>query len=48
MAEPMQRYQFRLAERLGFTVAQLRGSMTMAEFRDWIAYDRLEQMERGQ
>lgn len=48
MSEPIQRYKFRLAERLGYTVGELGARMTMGEFRQWIAHDRLTQLEGSQ
>lgn len=47
MSQPMQRYQFRIAERLGYTVGDLRDRMTFAEFKQWIAHDRLTQQEKS-
>jgi len=36
----------RLAERLGYTVAELQQRLTLAELRDWMALDRLDAAER--
>ena len=33
---------FHLAERIGCTVAELAQRITMAELRDWAAYDRIK------
>lgn len=45
MSEPYRRYQYVLAERLGYTVGELRQRMTFAELRYWIAHDRLTNRE---
>lgn len=39
MGRPALKYQFRLAERLGMTVTELRGRMSLRELHMWMAYD---------
>ena len=43
MEAPLRRYVHGLAERLCCTVAELGERLDVAELRDWIAYDRIQQ-----
>ena len=45
MAQPLRQSLHALAERLGYTVRELAGKLTLAELRDWLAYDRLRREE---
>ena len=45
MAQPLRQSLHALAERLGYTVRELAGRLTLAELRDWLAYDRLRREE---
>lgn len=42
----MRRYLHGLAERLGYTVAELSQRMTMRELIDWVACDQLAERDR--
>lgn len=41
MQAPLRYWLHGLAERLGYTVAELSDRMSVDELRDWIAYDRV-------
>jgi len=48
MAQPLRQHVHALAERLGYTVRELAQRLTLAELRDWLAYDRLRRGEGPQ
>lgn len=45
MAQPLRQSLHALAERLGYTVRELASRLTLAELRDWLAYDRIRRKE---
>ena len=45
MAQPLRQSLHALAERLGYTVRDLASRLTLAELRDWLAYDRVRRGE---
>lgn len=45
IAQPLKIHLHALAERLGYTVRDLAGRVTLSELRDWLAYDRYRRGE---
>ena len=48
MAQPVRQALHALAERLGYTVRELAARLTLAELRDWLAYDRVRREAAGE